>query len=88
MYVRTFYIILFSLLICQANANLAEKEIEPIKMDTTGDFITYISPYYVVSWSKNFPMMSYWNIESGGRSRKYLDKSLLRPGIGGLLIAN
>lgn len=88
MYVRTFYIILFSLIICQANATLTEKKIEPIKMDTTGDFITYISPYYVVSWSKNFPMMSYWNIESGGRSRKYLDKSLLRPGKGGLLIAN
>ena len=31
-------------------------------------------------------MMSYWNIESGGRNRKYLDKSLLRPGKGGVLM--
>ncbi len=63
-----------------------QKEQSTVRIDTNGDFITYVSPYYALSWSKNFPMMSYWNIESGGRNRKYLDKSLLRPGKGGVLI--
>ena len=63
-----------------------QKEQSTVRIDTNGDFITYVSPYYALSWSKNFPMMSYWNIESGGRNRKYLDKSLLRPGKGGVLM--
>lgn len=57
-----------------------------VKVDTTGGFITYLSPYYALSWAKEFPMMSYWNIESGGRNRRYQDKSLLRPGKGGCLV--
>lgn len=57
-----------------------------IKIDTSGEFITYVSPYYALTWTKNFPMMSYFNIESGGRNRRYLDKSLLRPGKGGCFI--
>lgn len=84
---RTFIILLFSLIAFQTNATVTENDIDRIRMDTTGGFITYISPFYALSWSKDFPMMSYWNIESGGRNRKYLDKSLLRPGKGGILIA-
>ncbi|WP_158712793.1 alpha-L-rhamnosidase-related protein [Parabacteroides pacaensis] len=61
-------------------------EITSVRIDTTGDFVTCISPFYALSWVKDFPMMSYWNVESGGRNRRYLDKSLLRPGKGGCLI--
>lgn len=64
-----------------------EEDAPRVKVDTTGDFITYLSPYYALSWVKDFPMMSYFNVESGGRNRRYQDKSLLRPGKGGCLVA-
>lgn len=63
-----------------------EEDASLVKVDTSGDFITYVSPYYALSWAKDFPMMSYFNVESGGRNRRYQDKSLLRPGKGGSLI--
>lgn len=63
-----------------------EEDTPLVKVDTAGDFITYLSPYYALSWAKDFPMMSYFNVESGGRNRRYQDKSLLRPGKGGCFI--
>lgn len=63
-----------------------EEEAPLVKVDMSGDFITYLSPYYALSWAKDFPMMSYFNVESGGRNRRYQDKSLLRPGKGGCLV--
>lgn len=53
-----------------------------LKTDESGDFITYTSPYYALACTKNTSDMAYFCIESGGRSRRLLDKSLLRPGMG------
>lgn len=53
------------------------------KTDESGDFVTYTSPYYALACNKNAPDMAYFCIESGGRHRRLLDKSLLRPGMGG-----
>jgi Glycogen debranching enzyme len=52
-----------------------------LKVDETGNFITYTSPYYALSCVKNTSDIAYFSIESGGRSRRLIDKTLLRPGI-------
>ena len=59
---------------------------QELKTDTSGNFITFTSPYMAVALAKDFPMMSYFSIESGGRSRRLLDRSLLRPGLGGTVV--
>lgn len=66
--------------------NLVTNIPEKVNVDTVGDFVTFKSPFYAISWYKRFPMMSYLGIESGGRSHHYMDRSLLRPGKGGTLI--
>lgn len=84
---RLFLILIILFLpFCQTKADTPKDT--SLKVDTLGEFITYYSPYYALVWAKDFPMMSYFNIESGGRNRRYLDKSLLRPGKGGCLIKN
>lgn len=35
--------------------------------------------------ARDYPMISYLGVESGGRNRNHLDKNLLRPGVGGRL---
>ena len=57
-----------------------------LKADASGRFITFTSPYMAISCAKDFPMISYLSIESGGRSRRLLDRSLLRPGLGGTVV--
>src|SRR5690606_6805333 len=57
-----------------------------LQVDTSGQFVTFTSPYMVVAFAKGFPMMAYFNVESGGRSRRLLDKSLLRSGLGGTVV--
>lgn len=57
-----------------------------LKTDSKGEFITFSSPYMAIAFAKEFPMMSYFSIESGGRSRRLLDRSLLRPGLGGTVV--
>ncbi|WP_321290513.1 hypothetical protein [uncultured Sunxiuqinia sp.] len=56
------------------------------RKDTNGEFVTFISPFYAIAFAKDFPMMAYFNIESGGRSRRLMDKSLLRSGLGGTVV--
>lgn len=57
-----------------------------VKTDLSGEFVSFTSPYFALVCAKNSPMVSYLGIESGGRSRRLLDKSLLRSGLGGTLI--
>ncbi len=59
---------------------------QKVTKNTDGDFITFTSPYYAIAFTKKMPMLAYFNIESGGRSRRLLDKNLLRPGFGGSLV--
>ncbi len=58
-----------------------------LQTDTSGRFITFSSPYMAMAYAKDFPMLSYLSIESGGRSRRLLDRSLLRPGLGGTVVS-
>jgi hypothetical protein len=57
-----------------------------VRMDSVGDFVTFKSSYYALSWYKSFPMMSFWGVESGGRNHHYMERSLLRSGQGGTLV--
>lgn len=57
-----------------------------LKTDTTGEFITFSSAYQAVACTKDFPMLAYLGIESGGRSRRLFDRSMLRPGLGGTVV--
>lgn len=57
-----------------------------LKKDTSGNYITFTSPYLAIAFARDFPMLSYFGIESGGRSRRLLDRSLLRPGLGGTVV--
>ncbi|WP_304957880.1 hypothetical protein, partial [uncultured Parabacteroides sp.] len=67
MYIRLFLIIaalLYPVLLPSFRAyasviKITEEDIPLLKVDTSGDFITYLSPYYALSWAKDFPMMSY-----------------------------
>lgn len=70
------------------NTVASADSVKALREDTTGEFITWSSPYMAISFAKNFPMMSFFNVESGGRDRKFMDKSLLRPGLGGCLVSN
>jgi len=40
------------------------------------------TPYYTMSWYEYFPMMSFFGVESGGRSHHYCERNFLRPGLG------
>jgi hypothetical protein len=57
-----------------------------LKTDTSGQFITFTSPYLAIALAKDFSMISYLGTESGGRSRRLLDRSLLRSGLGGTVV--
>lgn len=69
-----------------SKAAVPEEDNGKLKTDTLGQFITFTSPYIAVALAKDFPMISYLGIESGGRSRRLLDRSLLRPGLGGTVV--
>ena len=66
-------------------ALLAQVDSTEVRIDRNGEFITFVSPFYAVAWAKAFPMMSYLGVEAGARSTRYTDRSLLRPGKGGVL---
>ena len=57
-----------------------------LRIDTSGNFVTFHSPFLIAAFAKDFPMLSYLGIESGGRSHRILDRSMLRPGLGGTLV--
>lgn len=59
-----------------------------IKVDTTGDFVVYGTPHYVVACAKGFPMIAHLGIDSGGRGRRPIDNTLLRPGLGGTVVCD
>ncbi|MBO7418404.1 MAG: hypothetical protein J6U14_05670 [Bacteroidaceae bacterium] len=78
------------LLCCLLGYNPLSAQVDStaVRIDRSGEFITFVSPYYAVAWAKAFPMMSYLGVEAGARSTRYTDRSLLRPGKGGVLIGN
>lgn len=82
---RSIILCLCGLLCCSISAQVDSTQ---VRIDRSGEFITFVSPYYAVAWAKAFPMMSYWGVEAGARSTRYTDRSLLRPGKGGVLIGN
>ena len=82
---RSIILCLCGLLCCTISAQVDSTQ---VRIDRGGEFITFVSPYYAVAWAKAFPMMSYLGVEAGARSTRYTDRSLLRPGKGGVLIAN
>ena len=82
---RSIILCLCGLLCCTMSAQVDSTQ---VRIDRGGEFITFVSPYYAVAWAKAFPMMSYLGVEAGARSTRYTDRSLLRPGKGGVLVAN
>ena len=80
------FLVIFSVFLFCTGSLFGENPDTHWKADTTGEFISITSKYMAVSFYKKFPMMSYFNVESGGRSSRILDKSLLKPGEGGLLV--
>ena len=80
----------FLLFLCACQccmAMRAQVDSTQVRIDRNGEFITFVSPYYAVAWAKAFPMMSYLGVEAGARSTRYTDRSLLRPGKGGVLVS-
>lgn len=57
-----------------------------IECNLDGEFVTFSSPFYAVSFARDIPLMAYYSVESGGRSRRLLDRSLLMPSEGGALV--
>ena len=57
-----------------------------IAFDDSGEFATYSSPYYVLACVKDFAMIAHLGIDSGGRGRRAIDYTLLRPGLGGTVV--
>jgi len=41
------------------------------------------SAFLAIALKQTAPHVAFWSIESGGRSRRYLDRNLLKPGYGG-----
>ncbi|MDH6306063.1 hypothetical protein M2459_002793 [Parabacteroides sp. PF5-5] len=83
------YILHIAFLLCATYCLHAQIDNDrALKVDESGDFVTYTSPYYALACVKNTSDMAYFCIESGGRSRRLLDKSLLRPGMGGCTVGN
>jgi len=58
-----------------------------VNFNVNGEFVTFKSPFFAMSWYKNFPVLSYWGVESGGRSHHYAERNLLRPGLGGTFVS-
>lgn len=83
---KSILLFLYGLLCC--NILSAQVDSTQVRIDRGGEFITFVSPYYAVAWAKAFPMMSYLGVEAGARSTRYTDRSLLRPGKGGVLTGN
>ena len=83
MYRKLVFLLLFAGLDLPCFSAIPPDDERKLKTDESGDFITYTSPYYALACKKNTPEMAYFSIESGGRHRRLLDKSLLRPGMGG-----
>ena len=44
------------------------------------------SPYLALSFRKDVSQITYLGVESGGRSRRHLDRNLLKPGYGGEIL--
>ena len=82
---RSIILCLCGLLCCTISAQVDSTQ---VRIDRSGEFITFVSPYYAVAWAKAFPMMSYLGVDAGARSTRYTDRSLLRPGKGGVLVGN
>lgn len=79
----TIFISLLSILIVEC---FAIKSGDPEKTFKKEEFAIFQSPYYALAFVKDYPKLAYFNIESGGRNTRYMDKSLLRSGLGGTLI--
>ena len=58
-----------------------------VNFNVYGKFAVFKSPYFAMSWYTDFPMLSYWGVESGGRSHHYAERNLLRPGLGGTFVS-
>ena len=52
----------------------------------TGHLHSFTSPYLALALKRDVPNITYLGIESGGRSRRHLDRNLLRPGFGGEIL--
>ncbi len=79
--------LLIYILIFVLGSNLGMASDNSVKKDTNGEFVTFTTPYYAIAFTKDFPMLAYFNVESGGRSRRLLDKSLIRSGLGGTVVS-
>ena len=81
--------IISAFFLCICYCSYAQTTIDrSLKVDESGDFIAYTSPYYALVCVKNTSDMAYLGIESGGRGRRLLDKALLRPGMGGSAVGS
>lgn len=85
---KQFWFALLTLILLKSTVGFAQSDGKDflLKTDTKGEYITFTSPYMALALFKKSPMISYLSIESGGRSRRLLDRSLLRPGLGGTVI--
>ena len=45
------------------------------------------SPYLALVFRKDVPQITYLGVESGGRSRRHLDRNLQKPGYGGEILS-
>ncbi len=59
--------------------------VSPEKTIQKETFTIFQTPFYALAFVNEYPKLAYFNIESGGRSTRYMDKSLLRSGLGGTL---
>ena len=73
---RTFYFLIAMML---ATLNSMAGNIRINKSNHLGHINTQ---YYATSWYEGFPMMSWFGVESGGRSHHYCERNFLRPGMG------
>ena len=57
-----------------------------MELKESQEFLHYHSPYLAVAWTKDYPMIGYLGVNSGGRGRNHCDTNLLRPGVGATLL--
>ncbi len=48
----------------------------------SAEFVHFFSPYLAMAFARQFPMVSQFGVESGGRLRRHVEYNLLRPGYG------
>lgn len=53
-----------------------------IRVDYNRGLAHMRTQYYTMSWYGDFPMMTFFGVESGGRSHHYAERNHLRPGMG------